>query len=134
MHEVKRILVTGGAGFIGSFLCERLLAEGHEVLCIDNFFAGSRRNVAALLDKPNFELMRHDVTFPLIVEVDEICNLACPASPVHYQHDPVQTTKSSVHGAINMLGLAKRLRTKIFQASSSYSYGLFRLKPCCCAT
>ena len=123
MREVKRVLVTGGAGFIGSFLCERLLNEGHEVLCVDNFFTGSRRNVAHLLDNSNFELMRHDVTFPLFVEVDEIYNLACPASPVHYQHDPVQTTKTSVHGAINMLGLAKRVRAKIFQASTSEVYG-----------
>jgi UDP-glucuronate decarboxylase len=119
----KRILVTGGAGFLGSHLCERLLGEGHEVLCIDNFFTGTRRNVLHLLDHHNFELMRHDVTFPLYVEVDEIYNLACPASPIHYQHDPVQTTKTSVHGAINMLGLAKRLRAKIFQASTSEVYG-----------
>ena len=123
MREIKRVLVTGGAGFIGSFLCERLLNEGHEVLCVDNFFTGSRRNVAHLLDNSNFELMRHDVTIPLFVEVDEIFNLACPASPVHYQHDPVQTTKTSVHGAINMLGLAKRLGAKIFQASTSEVYG-----------
>ncbi len=121
--EAKRVLVTGGAGFIGSFLCERLVDEGHEVLCVDNFFTGRRRNVAHLLDHSNFELMRHDVTFPLFVEVDEIYNLACPASPVHYQYDPVQTTKTSVHGAINMLGLAKRLRAKIFQASTSEVYG-----------
>ncbi len=123
MHEIKRVLVTGGAGFIGSFLCERLLKEGHEVLCVDNFFTGSRRNVAHLLDNPAFELVRHDVTFPLFVEVDEIYNLACPASPIHYQHDPVQTTKTSVHGAINMLGLAKRVRARIFQASTSEVYG-----------
>ncbi len=123
MREIKRVLVTGGAGFIGSFLCERLLKEGHEVLCVDNFFTGSRRNVAHLLENSNFELMRHDVTFPLFVEVDEIYNLACPASPIHYQHDPVQTTKTSVHGAINMLGLAKRLGAKIFQASTSEVYG-----------
>src|SRR5215468_10717720 len=110
----KRILVTGGAGFIGSHLCERLIAAGHEVLCIDNFFTGRRANVASLHGNPRFELMRHDVTFPLYVETDEIYNLACPASPVHYQHDPVQTTKTSVHGAINMLGLAKRLRCRIF--------------------
>ncbi|MCI3131917.1 UDP-glucuronic acid decarboxylase family protein [Phenylobacterium aquaticum] len=120
---MKRILVTGGAGFIGSHLCERLLAQGHEVLCIDNYFTGTRRNVARLLDNSNFELMRHDVTFPLFVEVDEIYNLACPASPIHYQYDPVQTTKTSVHGAINMLGLAKRTRAKIFQASTSEVYG-----------
>ncbi|MBM3521939.1 MAG: SDR family oxidoreductase [Alphaproteobacteria bacterium] len=119
----KRILVTGGAGFLGSHLCERLLAEGHEVLCVDNYFTGRRQNVAHLIDDPRFELMRHDVTFPLYVEVDEIYNLACPASPVHYQFDPVQTTKTSVHGAINMLGLAKRVRAKIFQASTSEVYG-----------
>ena len=119
----RRILVTGGAGFIGSHLCEALLARGHDVLCIDNYFTGRRANVAHLLDNPNFEVMRHDVTFPLYVEVDEIYNLACPASPVHYQHDPVQTTKTSVHGAINMLGLAKRLRAKILQASTSEVYG-----------
>jgi UDP-glucuronate decarboxylase len=122
-ESMKRILVTGGAGFIGSHLCERLLAQGHEVLCVDNFYTGARRNVAGLLDNPNFELMRHDVTFPLFVEVDEIYNLACPASPIHYQFDPVQTTKTSVHGAINMLGLAKRRRAKIFQASTSEVYG-----------
>lgn len=120
---MKRILVTGGAGFIGSHLCERLLEQGHEVLCVDNFYTGARRNVARLLDNTNFELMRHDVTFPLFVEVDEIYNLACPASPIHYQYDPVQTTKTSVHGAINMLGLAKRRRAKIFQASTSEVYG-----------
>src|SRR6187549_3779951 len=117
------VLVTGGAGFLGSHLCERLLAEGHEVLCLDNFFTGSKRNIAHLFDSENFELVRHDVTFPLYVEVDEIYNLACPASPIHYQHDPVQTTKTSVHGAINMLGLAKRLRCRIFQASTSEVYG-----------
>ncbi len=122
MHG-KRVLVTGGAGFIGSHLCERLLEAGHEVLCLDNYYTGSRRNVAHLLDNPAFELLRHDVTFPLFVEVDEIYNLACPASPIHYQHDPVQTTKTSVHGAINMLGLAKRRRAKIFQASTSEVYG-----------
>ena len=122
-HKSKRVLVTGGAGFLGSHLCERLLQAGHEVLCVDNFFTGARRNVAALLGNPRFELMRHDVTFPLYVEVDEIYNLACPASPIHYQHDPVQTTKTSVHGAINMLGLAKRVRAKIFQASTSEVYG-----------
>lgn len=120
---MKRILVTGGAGFIGSHLCERLLDQGHEVLCVDNFYTGARRNVARLLDNTNFELLRHDVTFPLFVEVDEIYNLACPASPIHYQYDPVQTTKTSVHGAINMLGLAKRRRAKIFQASTSEVYG-----------
>ena len=123
MFDRKRILITGGAGFLGSHLCERLLADGHDVLCVDNFFTGSRENVFALLDHKRFELMRHDVTFPLYVEVDEIFNLACPASPVHYQHDPVQTTKTSVHGAINMLGLAKRLGAKIFQASTSEVYG-----------
>ena len=119
----RRILVTGGAGFLGSHLCDRLLDQGHDVLCVDNFFTGSKRNVAHLLDHPRFELVRHDVTFSLFVEVDEIYNLACPASPVHYQHDPVQTTKTSVHGAINMLGLAKRLRAKILQASTSEVYG-----------
>ena len=119
----KRILVTGGAGFLGSHLCERLLADGHDVLCVDNFFTGTRDNILALLDNKRFEFMRHDVTFPLYVEVDEIYNLACPASPNHYQHDPVQTTKTSVHGAINMLGLAKRLGARIFQASTSEVYG-----------
>jgi UDP-glucuronate decarboxylase len=119
----KRILVTGGAGFLGSHLCERLLAQGHDVLCVDNYFTGRRANVAHLIGNPRFEVMRHDVTFPLYVEVDEIYNLACPASPIHYQHDPVQTTKTSVHGAINMLGLAKRLRAKILQASTSEVYG-----------
>jgi UDP-glucuronate decarboxylase len=119
----KRVLVTGGAGFLGSHLCERLLAEGCEVLCVDNFFTGRRANVAHLLGNPLFELMRHDITFPLFVEVDEIYNLACPASPIHYQFDPVQTTKTSVHGAINMLGLAKRVRATIFQASTSEVYG-----------
>jgi len=123
MHIHKRILVTGGAGFLGSHLCKKLLDEGHDVLCVDNFFTGTKRNVLELMDEPRFELMRHDVTFPLFVEVDEIYNLACPASPIHYQHDPVQTTKTSVHGAINMLGLAKRLRAKIFQASTSEVYG-----------
>jgi UDP-glucuronate decarboxylase len=123
LFDRKRILITGGAGFLGSHLCERLLADGHDVLCVDNFFTGSRENIFALLDHKRFELMRHDVTFPLYVEVDEIFNLACPASPVHYQHDPVQTTKTSVHGAINMLGLAKRLGAKIFQASTSEVYG-----------
>lgn len=119
----KRILVTGGAGFLGSHLCERLLGAGHDVLCVDNYFTGSKANIAHLLGEPRFEAMRHDVTFPLYVEVDEIYNLACPASPIHYQHDPVQTTKTSVHGAINMLGLAKRTRAKIFQASTSEVYG-----------
>ncbi len=119
----KRILVTGGAGFLGSHLCEALLDRGHDVLCVDNYFTGRRANVAHLLGNPNFEVMRHDVTFPLYAEVDEIYNLACPASPVHYQHDPVQTTKTSVHGAINMLGLAKRLRARILQASTSEVYG-----------
>ena len=120
---MKRIIVTGGAGFIGSHLCARLLAEKNEILCVDNFFTGRRQNVAPLLSSPGFELMRHDVTFPLYVETDEIYNLACPASPVHYQFDPVQTTKTSVHGAINMLGLAKRTRAKILQASTSEVYG-----------
>lgn len=119
----KKILVTGGAGFIGSHLCERLVARGDDVLCLDNFFTGAKANVAHLLNEPNFELLRHDVTFPLFVEVDEIYNLACPASPVHYQYDPVQTTKTSVHGAINMLGLAKRTHAKILQASTSEVYG-----------
>ncbi|WP_020592147.1 UDP-glucuronic acid decarboxylase family protein [Kiloniella laminariae] len=119
----KRILITGGAGFLGSHLCERLLQRGDEVLCVDNYFTGTRRNVEHLIGHPRFELMRHDVCFPLYVEVDEIYNLACPASPVHYQHDPVQTTKTSVHGAINMLGLAKRTNAKILQASTSEVYG-----------
>jgi len=119
----KRVLVTGGAGFIGSHLCERLLADGCDVLCVDNFFTGTKDNIAHLIDTPNFELMRHDVTFPLYVEVDEIYNLACPAAPIHYQFDPVQTTKTSVHGAINMLGLAKRVKAKILQASTSEVYG-----------
>jgi len=119
----KRILVTGGAGFLGSHLCERLLADGHDVICVDNFFTGTKDNILHLLDNPHFELLRHDVTFPLYVEVDEIYNLACPASPIHYQFDPVQTTKTSVHGAINMLGLAKRVKAKIFQASTSEVYG-----------
>ncbi len=123
MHLEKRILVTGGAGFLGSHLCERLLERGADVVCVDNFFTGAKRNIAHLLGAKRFELMRHDVTFPLYVEVDEIYNLACPASPIHYQHDPVQTTKTSVHGAINMLGLAKRLRAKILQASTSEVYG-----------
>lgn len=122
-QDRKRILVTGGAGFLGSHLCERLLGDGHDVLCIDNFFTGTKRNIEHLVSNPRFELLRHDVTFPLYVEVDEIYNLACPASPIHYQHDPVQTTKTSVHGAINMLGLAKRVRAKILQASTSEVYG-----------
>ncbi len=120
---MKRILVTGGAGFLGSHLCDRLIRDGHEVLCVDNFFTGRRRNVVHLLEHPYFELMRHDVCFPLYVEVDRIYNLACPASPVHYQFDPVQTTKTSVHGAINMLGLAKRVKARILQASTSEVYG-----------
>lgn len=119
----KRILVTGGAGFLGSHLIDRLLGQGHDVICADNLFTGTKRNIAHLHGHPHFEFMRHDVTFPLYVEVDEIYNLACPASPIHYQHDPVQTTKTSVHGAINMLGLAKRLKCKIFQASTSEVYG-----------
>lgn len=119
----KRILVTGGAGFLGSHLCDRLLEQGHEVLCVDNLFTGAKRNIDHLHGQPRFEFMRHDVTFPLFVEVDEIYNLACPASPIHYQHDPVQTTKTSVHGAINMLGLAKRLKARILQASTSEVYG-----------
>jgi UDP-glucuronate decarboxylase len=119
----KRILVTGGAGFLGSHLCDRLIARGDDVLCVDNFFTGSKENVAHLLRHPSFELMRHDVTFPLYVEADRIFNLACPASPVHYQHDPVQTTKTNVHGAINMLGLAKRVKARILQASTSEVYG-----------
>lgn len=122
-YGTKRVLVTGGAGFLGSHLCERLLADGREVICVDNFFTGTKENIAHLLPNPRFELLRHDVTFPLFVEVDEIYNLACPASPVHYQFDPVQTTKTSVHGAINMLGLAKRLKCKILQASTSEVYG-----------
>ncbi|WP_303677129.1 UDP-glucuronic acid decarboxylase family protein [Pseudomonas aeruginosa] len=120
---MKRVMVTGGAGFLGSHLCERLLDAGNEVLCVDNFFTGSKRNIAHLMTNPYFELIRHDVTFPLYVEVDEIFNLACPASPVHYQFDPVQTLKTSVHGAINVLGLAKRVKAKIFQASTSEVYG-----------
>jgi len=119
----KRVLVTGGAGFLGTHLCNRLLHEGHDVLCVDNFFTGARDNIESLLDNHHFELMRHDITYPLYVEVDEIYNLACPASPIHYQYDPVQTTKTSVHGAINMLGLAKRVKAKIFQASTSEVYG-----------
>jgi UDP-glucuronate decarboxylase len=120
---MKRILITGGAGFLGSHLCERLLADGHDILCVDNFFTGRKENVAHLLGNPLFELMRHDITFPLYVEVDEIYNLACPASPIHYQFDPVQTTKTSVHGAINVLGLAKRTKARILQASTSEVYG-----------
>jgi UDP-glucuronate decarboxylase len=120
---MNKILVTGGAGFLGSHLCDRLIKDGHDVLCVDNFFTGSKANVAHLLHHPRFELMRHDVTFPLYVEVDQIYNLACPASPIHYQHDPVQTTKTSVHGAINMLGLAKRVKARILQASTSEIYG-----------
>lgn len=123
MHLERRVLVTGGAGFLGSHLCDRLLADGCQVLCVDNYFTGSRRNIEHLLDHKRFELIRHDVTFPLYVEVDEIYNLACPASPIHYQRDPVQTTKTSVIGAINMLGLAKRVGAKIFQASTSEVYG-----------
>ncbi len=123
MIDRKSILVTGGAGFLGSHLCDRLIAAGHEVVCVDNFFTGSKRNVEHLIGHPRFDLVRHDVTFPLYIEVDQIYNLACPASPIHYQHDPVQTTKTSVHGAINMLGLAKRLRCRIFQASTSEVYG-----------
>ena len=122
-HTRKRIMVTGGAGFIGSHLCERLLGEGHDILCADNFYTGTRDNILHLLDHPHFELLRHDITFPLFVEVDEIYNLACPASPLHYQNDPVQTTKISVHGAINMLGLVKRLLAKILPASTSEMYG-----------
>jgi UDP-glucuronate decarboxylase len=129
MKHIKRIAVTGGAGFLGSHLCEKLLEYGHEVLCIDNFFTGSKQNILHLLDNPMFELIRHDVTFPLYVEVDEIYNLACPASPIHYQFDPVQTTKTSVHGAINMLGLAKRVKAKIFQASTSEVYGDPQIHP-----
>ncbi len=125
----KRILVTGGAGFLGSHLCERLLADGHDVMCVDNFFTGSKDNIVHLMGNPHFEVLRHDVTFPLYVEVDEIYNLACPASPIHYQHDPVQTTKTSVHGAINMLGLAKRIKAKIFQASTSEVYGDPKVHP-----
>ena len=119
----KRILVTGGAGFLGSHLCEKLLDEGHDVICADNFYSATKQNILHLLGRPNFELIRHDITFPLYLEVDEIYNLACPASPVHYQHDPVQTTKTCVHGSINMLGLAKRLKCRIFQASTSEVYG-----------
>jgi UDP-glucuronate decarboxylase len=123
VQQKKRILITGGAGFLGSHLSDRLLRDGHEVICLDNFFTGTKENIVHLLDNPYFEIIRHDVTFPLYVEVDEIYNLACPASPIHYQFDPVQTTKTSVHGAINMLGLAKRVKAKIFQASTSEVYG-----------
>ena len=123
MHTRKRCLVTGGAGFLGSHLCKRLLIDGNEVIAVDNFYTGTKDNIVELLDNPNFELVRHDITFPLYVEVDEIYNLACPASPIHYQFDPVQTTKTSVHGSINMLGLAKRLKAKILQASTSEVYG-----------
>lgn len=123
MHLRKRVMVTGGAGFLGSFLCERLLKEGCDVVCVDNFYTGTKRNIVHLLDDPYFELMRHDITFPLYLEVDEIYNLACPASPIHYQNDPVQTTKVNVHGSINMLGLAKRLKARILQASTSEVYG-----------
>jgi len=119
----KRILITGGAGFLGSHLCKRLLKDGHELICVDNFFTGTKNNILSILNNPHFEILRHDITFPLYVEVDEIYNLACPASPIHYQHDPVQTTKTSIHGAINMLGLAKRVKAKIFQASTSEVYG-----------
>lgn len=125
----KRILITGGAGFLGSHLCETLLEQGHEVLCVDNFYTGRRENIVPFFNNPYFELMRHDVTFPLYVECDEVYNLACPASPIHYQFDPVQTTKTSVHGAINMLGLAKRVKAKIFQASTSEVYGDPKVHP-----
>jgi UDP-glucuronate decarboxylase len=128
-HIQKRVLVTGGAGFLGSHLCERLVESGFDVLCVDNFFTGSKQNIMHLLGKPNFELLRHDITFPLYVEIDEIYNLACPASPIHYQLDPVQTTKTSVHGAINMLGLAKRVKARILQASTSEVYGDPRIHP-----
>jgi len=125
----KRVMITGGAGFLGSHLCERLLEDGYDVLCVDNFFTGTKDNILHLMDSSHFELLRHDVTFPLYVEVDEIYNLACPASPIHYQFDPVQTTKTSVHGAINMLGLAKRIKAKIFQASTSEVYGDPQIHP-----
>jgi UDP-glucuronate decarboxylase len=125
----RRVAVTGGAGFLGSHLCQRLIDLGHEVICIDNYFTGTKKNVYHLLDNPRFEMLRHDVTFPLYIEVDEIYNLACPASPIHYQYDPVQTTKTSVHGAINMLGLAKRIKAKIFQASTSEVYGDPQIHP-----
>src|SRR5579872_5547927 len=126
---MEKVLVTGGAGFLGSHLCERLLAQGHDVLCVDNFFTGSKANIAHLITQPHFEVLRHDVTFPLYVEVDRIYNLACPASPIHYQFDPVQTTKTSVHGAINMLGLARRVKAKILQASTSEVYGDPQIHP-----
>jgi len=126
---IKRVLVTGGAGFLGSHLCKRLLDDGHDVICVDNFFTGTKNNILSLLDNSRFEILRHDITFPLYVEVDEIYNLACPASPIHYQYDPVQTTKTSVHGAINMLGLAKRIKAKIFQASTSEVYGDPQIHP-----
>lgn len=129
MHLRKRVVVTGGAGFLGSHLCDRLLKEGHDVLCIDNFYTGSKRNIVHLFDNPYFEMYRHDITYPLYVEVDEIYNMACPASPVHYQNDPVQTTKVNVHGSINMLGLAKRLKAKILQASTSEVYGDPKVHP-----
>ncbi len=129
MHLQQRILVTGGSGFLGSHLCERLLADGANVICLDNFFTGSRSNIEHLLDNKRFELIRHDVTFPIYLEIDEIYNLACPASPIHYQQDPVQTTKTSVHGAINMLGLAKRVKAKILQASTSEVYGDPKIHP-----
>jgi len=128
-HLHQRVAVTGGAGFLGSHLCKRLLEQGHDVICIDNFFTGTKNNIIPLLDHPRFEVLRHDITFPLYIEVDEIYNLACPASPIHYQHDPVQTTKTSVHGAINMLGLAKRVKARIFQASTSEIYGDPRIHP-----
>ena len=129
IHTQKRILVTGGAGFLGSHLCDRLIAEGHDVLCMDNFFTGSKRNISHLLGKPNFELMRHDLVQPIFIEADEIYNLACPASPVHYQYNPVKTVKTSVMGSINMLGLAKRVKAKILQASTSEIYGNPRVHP-----
>jgi UDP-glucuronate decarboxylase len=122
-HLKNRVLITGGAGFLGSHLCDHLLQNGHEILCVDNFYTGTKRNIAHLLNNPDFELLRHDITFPLFVEVDQIYNLACPASPIHYQYDPVQTTKVNVHGAINMLGLAKRVKARILQASTSEVYG-----------
>lgn len=127
--SIKRILITGGAGFIGSHLCEKLLSQGHEVICVDNCFTGTKSNIYHLIDNPKFEFLRHDVTFPLYLEVDEIYNLACPASPIHYQFDPVQTTKTSVHGAINMLGLAKRTKARILQASTSEVYGTPEIHP-----
>jgi len=123
MHLRRRVLVTGGAGFLGSHLCDRLIRKGCDVLCVDNLYTGSKRNIVHLIGNPYFELCRHDITFPLYVEVDEIYNLACPASPIHYQNDPVQTTKVNVHGSINMLGLAKRIKAKILQASTSEVYG-----------